>query len=178
MLPPESRTAQRPFVSSPRSSWARGTAPAQGKALGVAYVVGERRPGLERQRAVDGDGEDGGGSWSEAETVGDAAAGKCVVAKAGILRRQAQRPFESARAGLVEGYLLGAGGVASRGEGYGDRVRAGAIGVQPHPGPSAGDVRAPKPPTSMTAPGPCCHRRTPSGGCPPGVCASAGTGSR
>ena len=67
------------------------------------------------------------------EPVGGAAAGEGVEAQAGELRRQAQRAFEPARAGLVRGDLLGAGGVAGRGQGDGDgspvrRGRSPAIG--------------------------------------------------
>ena len=48
----------------------------------------------------------------ETEPVGGAAAGECVEAEAGELRRQAQRMLEPARAGLVGGDLAGARGVA------------------------------------------------------------------
>ena len=78
----------------------------------------------------------------ETEPVGGAAAGECVEAEAGELRRQAQRMLEPARAGLVGGDLMGARGVAGGSQGYGDRSRPGAIGVQPEAGLPAGDVRA------------------------------------
>jgi hypothetical protein len=70
----------------------------------------------------------------ETEPVGGAAAGECVEAEAGELRRQAQRMLEPARAGLVGGDLLGARGVTGRSQGYGDRSRPCAIGVQPEAG--------------------------------------------
>src|SRR5215472_4540888 len=124
------------------SSWAWGASPAQGQAFGAPDEVDERRAGLEGKCAGGGVGQYRGGAGGEAEPVGGAAAGEGVEAEPGELRGQAGHVLEPPRARLVGGDLVGAGGVAGRGEGDGDGVRPGAVGVQPEADRPAGDVRA------------------------------------